>query len=139
MKIYGSGSKLAFLGRIRMPVMPGIYSGISVYNWFYTALFTVETKKERKIENMGNEHRNAASEEDSGRISLLYTLHTVSRLSREEFMVLKKLRNNKSRTDVLNKSEIDILPGILDGFNAQSIQEVVDIMERLHLFELCDF
>jgi len=78
-----------------------------------------------------NSQQNTAIKEDSDRMSLMHTLHAVSHLSRDEFELLKKLRCRDGIKEPLNDGEADMLPKvrrILDNFNAQSIQEVIEIV-----------
>lgn len=86
--------------------------------------------------------KNTAIKKDSDRLSLMYTLHAVSHLSRDEFELLKKLRRSANLKEPLNNGETEMLPKvqkILDDFNAKSIQEVIEIVENFKLFELYDF
>lgn len=76
------------------------------------------------------------------RLSLMYTLHAISHLSREEMELLKALRQDISLLDKFKENGTEVVPkigSILTKFNLNSIQEVIDIVENYKLFELYNF
>ncbi|HEY8422683.1 MAG TPA: hypothetical protein VIL05_13240 [Thermoclostridium sp.] len=76
------------------------------------------------------------------RLSLMYTLHAISHLSREEMELLKALRHDISLLDKFKENGTEVVPkigSILTKFNLNSIQEVIDIVENYKLFELYNF
>ncbi len=88
---------------------------------------------------MADTRRNAALKDDNS-LSLMYTLHALSRLSKVEFELLKKLRKTRESDFSVNDEDAGgILPGILEGFNLKSIQEVIAVVDHFRLFELYDF
>lgn len=79
---------------------------------------------------------------DNNRLSLMYTLNAVSHLNKEEFELLKKLKHEDSLKKSVNEGELHVHPNIrkiLNDFNADSIEEVIQIVENFRLFELYDF
>ena len=60
------------------------------------------------------------------RLSLMYTLHAISHLSREEMELLKALRHDISLLDKFKENGTEVVPkigSILTKFNLNSIQE----------------
>lgn len=88
---------------------------------------------------MAEKRRNTALKEDSSGPSLMLTLHAISRMSKDEFELLKKLRETRETGICLNEDEKRILPHILEGFNVKTIQEVITVVDHFKLFELYDF
>lgn len=88
---------------------------------------------------MAETRRNAAVKNDSNGPSLMYTLHAISRMSKDEIDLLKKLRKSREPEAPLNEDENSILPHILEGFNVKTIQEVLAAVDHFQLFELYDF
>lgn len=76
------------------------------------------------------------------RLSLMYTLNAMSRLNKEEFELLKKLKHESGLKKSVKENELHVHPKIkkiLDDFNVDSIEEVIQIVENFKLFELYDF
>lgn len=91
---------------------------------------------------MNNKHGDGALEDNGAGLSLIYTLHVVSHLSRDEFELLKLLRNDRSMLENYKGEEtekVSTIKKILKSFNLSSIQEVIDIVENYKLFELYNF
>lgn len=88
---------------------------------------------------MTEKRRNAAFKDDSNDISLIYTLHAISRMSKDEIELLKKLRKSREPDSPLEEDEKGIIQRILESFNAKTIQEVLTAVDHFRLFELYDF
>jgi hypothetical protein len=76
------------------------------------------------------------------RLSLIYTLHAISHLSKDEIELLKTLRRDLSLLDKVTENNGEVFPKIqkiLSHFNLNSIQEVIETVESYNLFELCNF
>jgi len=88
----------------------------------------------KSIEDVSLEYKNE-------RLSLMYTLHAISHLSKDEMELLKALRQDISLLDKLQE-ETGVVPkigSIVTKFNLNTIQEVIDIVENYNLFELYNF
>ncbi|HEY8501015.1 MAG TPA: hypothetical protein VIL89_10375 [Clostridia bacterium] len=91
---------------------------------------------------MGGKRRKKTKQIDNNRLSLMHTLNAVSHLNKEEFELLKKLKHESSFKKSFIESELHVHPKIqkiLDDFNADSIEEVIQVVENFRLFELYDF
>lgn len=91
---------------------------------------------------MNGKRRKKTKKLENNRLSLMYTLNAVSHLNKEEFELLKKLKHESSLKESIQESELHVRPKIqkiLDDFNADSIEEVIQIVENFRLFELYDF
>jgi len=91
---------------------------------------------------MSGKRRMKTKKIDNNRLSLMYTLNAVSHLNKEEFELLKKLKHEDSLKKSVNEGELHVHPNIrkiLNDFNADSIEEVIQIVENFRLFELYDF
>jgi len=89
---------------------------------------------------MGKRRRKTGIKADGSSASLMYTINAISHLSRDEFELLKALRNS----DELNDSSkiIESLPKvqkIIRDFNVKSIRDVIEILENFNLFEIYHF
>ena len=69
----------------------------------------------------------------------MYTLHTISQMSKAEIELLKKLSKNRGASTSFSKDEEETLSRILEGFNVKTIQEVITVMQQLKLFDLGGF
>lgn len=91
---------------------------------------------------MKNRYDDVSLDYKTERLSLMYTLHAISHLSRDEIELLKALREDISLLDRFKEEGVEIFPKIrkiLSKFNLNSIQEVIDIVENYNLFELYNF
>jgi hypothetical protein len=99
-------------------------------------------KRERDKQSMSGKRRKKSKSTDNNRFSLMYTLNSMSRLNKEEFELLKKIKHESSLKKSVKESELHLHPKIqkiLDEFNVGSIEEVIQIVENFRLFELYDF
>ncbi len=87
---------------------------------------------------MEEKYINTSLKHDGGGPSLMIILHAISRMSKDELDLLKKMRKNRENGICLNENENRILPHILEGFNAKTIQEVITTVEQFRLFDLYD-
>ncbi|NLM11427.1 MAG: hypothetical protein GX213_11755 [Clostridiaceae bacterium] len=91
---------------------------------------------------MKNKHGDVALENKVERLSLMFTIHAISHLSKDEIELLKTLRQDISLLERYKEDEAEVFPKIkkiLSKFNLSSIQEVIDIVDNYNLFELCGF
>jgi len=99
-------------------------------------------KRERYKYSMSGKRRKKARKSGNNRLSLMYTLNAVSHLNKEEFELLKKLKHESSFIKSIKESELHLhskIQKILNNFNVDSIEEVIQIVENFRLFELYDF
>lgn len=101
-------------------------------------LVSVEPAQRGIIPNMADKRRKTALKDNSGSLSLLVTLHAISRMSRDEFELLKKLRETRETGICLNEDQNRILQHILESFNVETIQEVITVVDQFKLYELYD-
>ena len=83
---------------------------------------------------MDNKHGNGTLDNNGAGLSLIYTLHAVSHLSKDEFELLKLLRNDSSILDNFNDEgheKFSKIKKILKSFNLSSIQDVIEIIENI--------
>jgi len=72
----------------------------------------------------------------------MYTINAISHLSKDEFSMLKTLRFSDALKNSKEKDRIESLPEIqkiVKNFNVQSIQDVIEILEKFNLFEIYHF
>ena len=91
---------------------------------------------------MKNRYEDVSLDYKAERLSLMYTLHAISQLSKDEIELLKALRRDITLLDKCNEESGEIFPKIrkiLSQFNLSSIEEVIDAVENYNLFELYNF
>ena len=91
---------------------------------------------------MKNRYSDFAFDNKAERLSLMYTIHAISNLSKDEIELLKALRQDISLLERYQDDKVGIFPKInriLAKFNLSSIQEVIDIVDNYNLFELYNF
>lgn len=94
------------------------------------------------ISKMEKRRRKTGVKADVKRASLMYTIHAISHLSKDEFELLKTLRYSNDLSDSTERDKIETLPEvqkIVKDFNVKSIRDVIEILEKFNLFEIYQF
>lgn len=88
---------------------------------------------------MQNNHGDVTLNNGSEKLSLMYTIHAISHLSKDELELLKALQKDKSLLDHLKEDGNDVFPKIrkiLRSFDLNSIEDVIHAVEDFNLFEI---